>query len=330
MPAGQVRATLVAVAAGDEVAETSRSLRGELGQPHPVPLPEFPETMPGTTPWGRTVTHLAGLALDLSPHGFRLTAARAGTSGQVRRIAAAQPSLVARTADVLAGDSAGDTVLRISGPATLAAQLALPSGEPLLSDPGALRDVCEAWLAGMLDLVAATERSLPGARAILWIQEPELDRVSAGHVRSSSGYRQLAPWHRRDVARVWEGLAQRTPAWLPGPDAVQGTVAEAIAVAQPRERPGDWEALAPRIEAGGAVLLGMRQRERGTVASRASQIATPWRRLGLAAADLGRLIVCEPGEEAVGAQLLRRRASSARDLADALDVVRHDDLDALI
>jgi hypothetical protein len=327
-----VRATVTARAAGSDAEEATRILRGELGAPHPVPLPQLRELSPGTEPLARTVTHLEGLHVGLTPQGFRLTAARVGDSAEVRRLRAAHASLLSLTADVLAGAPAGPTVVGVVGPATLAAALALPSGEPVLSDPGALRDVMQSWVAGMSGLAGRTAASLPGARPVLDVREPELDAVLAGTVRSSSGFRRLRAPDRADIAGAWEGLAALAECWLPlHPLLAPSRAAAALRVAAPGSDPGAWEGIAGLVEAGRDIVLEVPPARAGErVSARAASLAEPWRRLGLPAASLGALVVDDRPGSPLSPDELRTAAISSRDLAEALDVVRHDDLGALL
>lgn len=327
-----VRASSLGIAAGQERQEAVRIVRGELGAPHPVPLPEFPQGPPGTTPLTRSVSHLSGLSVALGPHGWRLTGSRAGDDAAARAARSAHASLVSMSADVLGDEPAGDTVVRVAGPATLAASLALPGGEPVLQDAGAVRDVSQAWAEGMRELASALSTSLPRASAVLHVHEPRLNDVVNGRVRSSSGYRLLPAWDQAEVAAAWARLAADTRCWLPlaaGPSSPPVATADALLFDEPGEDPGAWEPIAMRVEGGGDVVLRLRREGARTVAERALRVARPWRRLGLEASALGRLVLLAGPDEALGPGGLRRSAIAARDLADALDVVRRDDLDAL-
>lgn len=327
-----VSATALGVAVEDHVLESTRILRGELGAPHTAPLPEFPDAGPGTTPLTRAVAHLSGLSVELSPHGWRLTGHRAGDDAAARSARSAHRSLLALTADVLGESAPGPTALRVMGPATLMASLALPNGEPVLSDPGAVRDVAQAWSFGMAELAAGVEASLPGAASVVHVHEPLLEQVTGGQVRSSSGFRELPAWDQASVGAAWQALAALVPTWLPrSAGASSETVPQASAILfdEAGPVPGDWEPIAAWVEGGGRVVLRLRREGDTSVAQRALRIAQPWRSLGLSAASLGQLIVEAGPDQALGASGLRRSAMAARDVADALDVVRHDDLAGL-
>lgn len=219
-------------------------------------------------------------------------------------------------------------MLRVMGPATLMATLLLPGGEPVLQDPGAVRDVAQAWSHGMAELAAGA--SVAGT--VLHVHEPLLEEVVGGRIRSSSGYRELPGWDQAAVSATWQSLAELTPAWLPlsaGPSSAPVSQASAVLFDEAGPVPGGWEPIAAWVESGGKVVLRLNRDGARSVAERALRIAQPWRNLGLRAASLGQLIVLAGPDQELGAQSLRRSAVAARDVADALDVVRHDDLAGL-
>ena len=338
-PDSPVRATVSGVAAGADPLETTRILRGELGAPHPVPLPRLPKAMPGTTALTRTVVSLPDLTVSLTPHGWRLTGARAGDDAAARRARSQQARVCADTAEVLAGVPAGPTVLDVVGPATLAARLALPSGEPVLADAGARRDLGQAWAQALPELAAAVSASVPGAELVLRVHEPDAADVASGRIRSSSGYRVLPAWDRTLLRSVWEqgveAAAQREAlVWLPLDASTEQlqpqlvTRADALVIEHPGSDPSAWEPVAAWIEAGRSVVV-RRAGDTGSVSERARALAGPWRALGLPASALGSLLVDASGEEPADPATLRRSATASRDLADALELVRRDDLAAL-
>jgi hypothetical protein len=381
-PTSSVRATTQVRVDGADLSEPTRVIRGELGAPHLVPLITA-TGLPGTTDLVRTVVALRDLPVSLTPHGWRLTGARAGDDRAARMARSHSDTLLGITADVLAGEPAGPTMVNIVGPATLMARLALPGGEPVLADPGAVRDVSQAWDESMAALAAGIELALPGAEVVLDVAEPDLGPVTSGTVRSSSGYRTLPAWDRAEVGAAWTRLAQSARCILPlqavdlpgladlpalgaprsddvadarppqdarGARATPtpGTQAEpavgraqqhADASAAPRiavrcdlpSTPQGYEPVAAWIEAGRDVVVTTPVPAPGPGRTRnlARSVAAPWRGLGLAAESLSQLVLCTvPGGPQSPAGL-RDAAAVARDCADALDMVRHDDLEAI-
>lgn len=377
-----VRAMVRAETLGDTLEEPARILRGELGSPHLVPLPAT-TGLPGTTPLPRTVAHLVDLPVSLTPHGWRLTGSRAGEDMAARRTRSHQRSLLGLTADLAEGRPLGPTSMSVVGPATLVSRLALPGGEPVLSDAGAVRDVTQAWIESMAALVAEAESALPGAVVVLDVVEPDLADVISGQVRSSSGYRLLPAWDKAHVGEAWVGLAQRARVILPiqaaGLEPLQnlpGLLAEKDReAAVPDDRPSGRAGHAPRgargrqdravghqddasgadaaprvavrirrpdapegfvpvaawVEAGQDVVVEVPTPApaKGRIADLARSVALPWRRLGLDAAALSRVLIATGADAPVLPQRLKDHAATARDCADALELVRRDDLEAL-
>ncbi|RKW71640.1 hypothetical protein DWQ67_02035 [Galactobacter caseinivorans] len=192
--------------------------------------------------------------------------------------------------------------------------------------------MAQAWAFGMAELAAGIDSSLPGAETVVHVHEPLLEQVTGGRVRSSSGFRELPAWDQSAVSAAWQRLAGLSPTWLPlkaGPSSEPVPQASALLFDEAGPVPGDWEEIAGWVESGGRVVVRLRRDGARSVAERALRIAQPWRSLGLSAAALGQVMVVAGPDEALGAAGLRRSAVAARDVADALDVVRHDDLDGL-
>ena len=88
---------------------------------------------------GRAASHLVGLGVDLQPSGWRL----ADSSGlDARRGAAYLRQDLDELAETFDGWS-GRLKVQWCGPWTLAASLAVPRGERVLTDPGAARDLVQ-------------------------------------------------------------------------------------------------------------------------------------------------------------------------------------------
>ncbi len=126
---------------------------------------------------GRTAGLLIDLPVDTTTRGWRL-ADRPG-----RDLRRAQ-SLLARDLDALeeaADGYQGPLKLQVCGPWTMAASLELArSQEPVLADPGALRDLTESLAEGISAHVAGVAARVPGARLLLQVDEPALPAVLAG------------------------------------------------------------------------------------------------------------------------------------------------------
>ncbi|MDX2355703.1 cobalamin-independent methionine synthase [Dietzia sp. PP-33] len=170
------------------------SARVVLGECHRLPfLPELADRGLGADQVGRTLAMLADLPVDVSPRGWRL----AGSPGRAARTAS---DLLDRDLDALeeADESVrapeGDPapvdrrlVARVLGPWSLAAQLELPGGLPVLTDRGARRDLAEALAEGVADRITRLAGRM-GAGARIVLDEPMLWHVAAGTVAGPSRF----------------------------------------------------------------------------------------------------------------------------------------------
>lgn len=173
-----------------------------LGELTDVPyLPELPDRGPGADLVGRTAANLLpGLDVDVFAARWRLTS-KAGVD--VRRAR----SLWSTDLDALeeaADGYAGPVKVQVCGPWTLAAQLELPRGGPVLTDHGACRDVAESLAAGVGEYVTQLRR-LPGVSPLVQLDEPALPAVLRGAVPTMSGFSTVAPVEPRPMQ---EALSQ--------------------------------------------------------------------------------------------------------------------------
>ena len=139
---------------GTDVAEAQRVTLGELGADHWPVLPELPDRGPGADATGRSAALLQELAVDLQPHGWRVSPPGAAGSGRDRRRAVSLWHEDAhRWADTAGAEGAvvERLAVRVRGPLSLLAGLWLPGGERVLGDHGARRDVAESYLEGLQD-----------------------------------------------------------------------------------------------------------------------------------------------------------------------------------
>lgn len=176
---------------GSDPREAARVVLGEC---HALPfLPELADRGPGAEQVGRTLAMLADLPVDVSTRGWRL----AGSSGRLARTAA---DLLDRDLDALeeADEAVRDPevdrapadrrlVVRALGPWSLAGQLELPAGLPVLTDRGARRDLADALAEGVADRVTRLAGRL-GAGARVVLDEPMLWHVAAGTVAGPSRF----------------------------------------------------------------------------------------------------------------------------------------------
>lgn len=193
-------ATGVGSLPGIDPHEAAALVAGEL--PDYLHLAELPARGPGADMVGRAVGLLVDLHVDLQPSGWRLV----DRPGRDERRA---QSFLRHDLDDLQQVSEGyrgRLKTQVAGPWTLAAALRLTRGEPVLSDPGALRDVVASLVEGVAGHVADVRRRVPGAELVLQLDEPALPSVLEGRVRSFSGFRTFAPVPAAQASQVLGGL----------------------------------------------------------------------------------------------------------------------------
>lgn len=176
---------------GGDYAESVRVVAGET--PDLVALPELPARGIESSMIGRTLGIVEALGADIVPAGWRLT----DNPGVDQRRAR---SLLAHDLDIVEEhlqDFEEAVKLQVAGPWTLAAAVELPRGERVLADHGARRELAEALAEGITGHLADVLRRVGGARDIVvQVDEPSLDTVLAGGVRTASGlhrYRTIEP-----------------------------------------------------------------------------------------------------------------------------------------
>lgn len=193
-----MRSTGVGSLPGTDVREVANIVAGEVdGLIHQV---ELPHRGPGADLIGRTAGQLLAttgdFALDTTPDGWRLTDA---TNRTMRR-AQSWWQEDADAMELSAQDFSGDVKVQLCGPWTLAAHIELRTGERMLRDRGACRDVSEALAMTAAAIIRQTQRRIPGAKSVyVQFDEPQLAAVAAGGLRTASGYGRYAPMPSADL-----------------------------------------------------------------------------------------------------------------------------------
>lgn len=188
LPLGAGVATGVGSLPGTDPREAAAVVAGELADlPH---LAELPARGPGADLVGRAVAVLVDLHADVQPAGWRLV----DRPGLDERRALSYLGHDLDELEAACSGLAGPVKVQLCGPWTLAANLRLPRGEPVLSDAGAVRDVVASLAEGVAAHVAEVRRRVPTTSAVvLQLDEPSLPAVLAGQVRSFSGMRRFDP-----------------------------------------------------------------------------------------------------------------------------------------
>ncbi|MHA7178512.1 uroporphyrinogen decarboxylase/cobalamine-independent methonine synthase family protein [Arthrobacter sp. MDB2-24] len=335
------RRAVGATAAGDwpgsDPLEANRAVRGEFGGAANLPfLPSLPGRGPGSDAVGRTLGVLVELPFDLQPHGWRLVQ-RPGRDQ--RRAESALSSDINALGDIAGAEESPALRLKLHlhGPLSLAAGVHLHSGERVLIDSGARRELYESLAAGAADLVRRVASVARGAQLLLQLDEPDADAVLAGRVPTASGYRTLRAVDRREATEAWDLVtASAVAAGAAGTvlvagngdtalDAARSSAASALSLPLHGISDRRWEALAEDVESGRQLELAILQPEANLPQVRAlvESVLAAWRRVGLPVSALAAVrLTTLPGLAALSPSDAVRALTRLAQVADALDQVR--------
>ena len=318
-------ATGVGSMPGTDPRESAAVVAGEL--PALVHLVELPARGPGAGMVGRAAALLVGLHADVQPSGWRLVD-RAGADERRAR------SFLGQDLDELEAACQGYTgpvKTQVCGPWTTVTGLRLTRGEPVLSDLSAVRDVVASLTEGLVAHVGELRRRLPGATPVLQLDEPSLQAVLMGGIRSSSGARSFRPVPETTMTDVLRSVvdavgvpvvvhccADRPPVGLLHRAGVSGLSIDLTVLPRDLE-----DELGAALDDGVALVAGVVPSTGGLSDPTATvePVRRLWHRLGLPDEGLRRVVVtptcgmalASPGH-AVAALALAREA--ARRLAD--------------
>lgn len=185
LPWSQATATGVGSMPGTDVAESARIIAGELADF--LHVPELPARGPGADIIGRSLALLHAVSADLggdtTPTGWRLA------GGDVRTMRRAR-SWLGEDLDALeesAQGYGGPLKIQVAGPWTLAASVELASGERMLRDPGACRELSDALAEAVRAQIGDVRRRFANAQPVLQLDEPGLPAVLEGRIGTASG-----------------------------------------------------------------------------------------------------------------------------------------------
>lgn len=203
-------ATGVGSLPGTSSREAARIIRGEL--PEFLHVPELPARGPGADMIGRAGALLVEVSeefgLETTPDGWRLGRGR----GRVMRRARSWLDEDLDALEEFAGGYAGPLKSQVAGPWTLAASIELLSGERMLREPSACRDLAHALAAAIENHLADLRRRFPESSLILQVDEPGLPAVLAGTIGTASGLSRYRAVEARVVAEgleaVFAGIAR--------------------------------------------------------------------------------------------------------------------------
>ncbi|WP_460599186.1 uroporphyrinogen decarboxylase/cobalamine-independent methonine synthase family protein [Flexivirga lutea] len=289
---------------GNDVEGAARAVR-ELYDGDGIPyVVELPGRGPGADLIGRTAAQLIGLAIDLQPAGWRLTDGAGRDASRARAFLRQDLDVLAEVYD----GYAGPLKLQLCGPWTLAATLALPRGERVVSDAGATRDIVQSLADTAAEHVAQVRRLVPGAVPIVQWDEPALPAVLAGRLPTVSGFGRIrsvdANVARDGLLHLTETVAGQADsqvlhccaADVPVP-LVRQVAGLDLALDTSLVRSAQWDGIAELVESGRRLWAGLVPTVPAPDRARPSfqQVTAPfteqWHRVGLEMALLERVIV---------------------------------------
>lgn len=266
----------------------------------PVPLTaHLSEDRWGADAIGRAVGLLTDLHVDRTSYGWRLTA----SAGKDER---REDSALIEAFDAIAeyGQSRpGQVQVSLPGPWTLVTALSLSSGERVLADHGARRDVIQAYAFG---IAAFAERiSSLGMQPTIRLVEARLTPVLTGTWPTVSGWGSLPAISETQVWAALEStLRHLPPTVLSLPDlaplhlrgtqitaaeVVRRTGASSVSVPLATLKAHGWEQLAILAEAGLGLWLRLPSdagAHPDAVNHWVDRIRTPWSRIGMGVTSL--------------------------------------------
>ncbi|MER6164694.1 methionine synthase [Streptomyces violaceorubidus] len=313
---------------GQDAREAAKTATGSF-EDFPF-LPELPARGPGADMIGRTAGMLVELYARVEPSGWRL----GDRPGRDTKRARAWLGEDLDALEEFTQGYEGPLKVQAVGPWTLAAALELRSGEAVLSDPGACRDLAASLAEGLRLHLAEIRRRVPGSRPVLQLDEPSLTAVLRGRVRTASGYRthravdrQIVEATLREVAGVHDGGPVVVHSCAPDvPFALlrrAGVAGVSFDFSLLTER--DDDAIGEAVEGGTRLFAGVVPGTDAALSDPAGSVMgvrTLWRRLGLRPELLAEAVTVTPACGLAGAspdyarRALAHCVRAARSLAD--------------
>ncbi|WP_194815690.1 methionine synthase [Nocardia sp. XZ_19_385] len=177
-------ATAVGSWPGADPREAAATIAGEL--PDLAHLVELPGRGVGADMLGRVSALLVDMRFDTTTRGYRLAPRPGAASRRARDLLRADLDALEEVWETTGSAGTGRVVkVQAAGPLTLAAQVELPGGHRILTDPGAVRDLSESLAEGLRAHVAEVRKRL-GAEVVVQLDEPSLTDVLNGSLRGVS------------------------------------------------------------------------------------------------------------------------------------------------
>lgn len=303
-----------------DIVEAVKTVLGEL--PELPYVPELPARGPGADMLGRSAGLLVELPVELYAARWRV-AARPGAD--LRRIA----DLRERDLDALTEQAVnyqGPLKIQSAGPWTLATNLELRGGGPMLRDPAAVRDLTSSLAEGLRAHVADLTARLPGASLLVQLDEASLPAVLGGQVPTESGFGTLPAVDQTTVAEALRTVVDAAGAPVIvhccAPDVPVGLLHRvgAAAIALDLDLLPDLDSLAEALDGGLGLFAGAvptRAADPPAGPEAAGRVRRLWHQLGLPPDRLPVQVVLTQACGLAGAspEYARAALAAARDAA---------------
>ncbi|MFQ6394969.1 methionine synthase [Nocardia sp. KC 131] len=325
-------ATAVGSWPGTDPREAAATIIGEL--PDLAHLVELPGRGVGSDMLGRVSALLVDMRFDTTTRGYRLAARPGAASRRAKDLLRADLDALEEAWETSGSAGTGRMVkVQATGPLTLAAQVELPGGHRILTDPGAVRDVSESLAEGLAQHVAEVRKRL-GAEVVLQLDEPSLNVVLEGSLSGPSILNTVRAMPEPEALAVLDAVitAQSAPVLLhscaapPALAFLRGSAAAAIGFDMATIGTRELDQIGEILDTGKRLVLGL-------VPSAAPSDPVTWRnfaepgvrlvdRLGFTRKTLADQIVVSPACGLAGAPLewarkaLRLSAEVARAYAE--------------
>ncbi len=270
---------------GTDPREAAATIIGELGDlPH---LVELPARGVGADMIGRVSALLVDLRFDSTTRGYRLADRPGAVSRRARDLLRVDLDALEEAWET-AGLAGSGRALKVqaAGPLTLAAEVELPGGHRVLSDPGAVRDLSESLAEGLAQHVAEIRRRL-GAEVVVQLDEPRLTAVLDGSLRGPSILNTISALPEPEALHILDTViggasapvVLHSCATRPAIGTLRRTAAAAIAVDAATIATADLDSLGETLDAGKKLVLGLVPTEAPATPPTWRTIAEPGARL---------------------------------------------------
>lgn len=325
-------ATAVGSWPGTDPREAAATILGELPElPH---LVELPARGTGADMIGRMSALLVDLRFDTTTRGYRLAPRPGAASRRARDLLRTDLDALEEAWETAGYAGTGRTIkVQAAGPLTLAAEVELPGGHRILTDPGALRDLSESLAEGLVQHVAEVRARL-GADVVLQLDEPLLTKVLEGSLRGVSVLDTVRAQPEPEALAVLDAVitAQSAPVLVhscaapPALTFLRGSAAAAIGFDLATIGTKELDAIGENLDAGKQLVLGLVPTTAPTTPPTWREIAEPGvrlvDRLGFARRTLAEQVIVSPAcglasaSTAWARQALSLSAEVARAYAD--------------